>query len=447
MPAFLACGADAPALDMGIDVRNGEFRIREMVAKERGRRYVRYQLVGYLNGERVRKRFESHDEAIGEKRRLEVLAANTGEIRAANTRLSHEQLAESEAAFARLAGRSLTQAVDWYLSTYHKAHAEKSLLDAANSFLKDREPHVSAPAFRDYRRTMRDFVAFFSQRVAVSTLPFIHVDKARVVHVDNEQAEARIPDHGPANSPLVHTITTDDVESFLRSFDVGPKRFNNLRADLHAFFNFCVARPRQWIRENPVTPIAQFKIARGLPEIISEVRAAELMAYVEGYKGGERCKMRRGGLVPYFALCLFAGLRPSVEDGEIRKLAEHKDVTRLIDLQLGVVRITPEISKINAVRQVKIRSNLKAWLQRYPIDKFPIIVPNMEGHLAAIRKRFELGSDVARHTFISMHVAAFKSLGEAALEAGNSEAIIRRHYYNTVDEKAAARFWKIRPTR
>jgi hypothetical protein len=30
-----------------------------------------------------------------------------------------------------------------------------------------------------------------------------------------------------------------------------------------------------------------------------------------------------------------------------------------------------------------------------------------------------------RHTFISMFVAKFRSIGEAAIKAGNSEAIIR----------------------
>jgi hypothetical protein len=41
-----------------------------------------------------------------------------------------------------------------------------------------------------------------------------------------------------------------------------------------------------------------------------------------------------------------------------------------------------------------------------------------------------------RHTFISMHVAKFRSLGEAALQAGNSEAIIKKHY---LDLKSTAR--------
>jgi hypothetical protein len=44
-----------------------------------------------------------------------------------------------------------------------------------------------------------------------------------------------------------------------------------------------------------------------------------------------------------------------------------------------------------------------------------------------------------------MHVARFKSLGTAALEAGNSETMIRRHYLNLVSEADANKFWSIKP--
>jgi hypothetical protein len=169
------------------------------------------------------------------------------------------------------------------------------------------------------------------------------------------------------------------------------------------------------------------------------------MRYVQAYRGGPRSKRPAGYLIPYFALCLFAGLRPSVRDGEIRKLGDSPDVAKLIDTKLGVIRITPEISKIGSVRQVKIRPNLGAWLSRYPLEKFPVTVPGMQDAITEIRRKFELSDDVLRHTYISMHVGKFKSLGEAALEAGSSEAMIRKHYLNLVGESDAARFWRIVP--
>jgi hypothetical protein len=52
-----------------------------------------------------------------------------------------------------------------------------------------------------------------------------------------------------------------------------------------------------------------------------------------------------------------------------------------------------------------------------------------------------------RHTFISMFVAKFRSLGEASLQAGNSESIIRKHYLELKSEAEAAQFFGILPER
>jgi len=38
-------------------------------------------------------------------------------------------------------------------------------------------------------------------------------------------------------------------------------------------------------------------------------------------------------------------------------------------------------------------------------------MPNFDKRVKAIRKEFDLGHDVLRHTFITFHVAKFKSVG------------------------------------
>jgi len=54
---------------------------------------------------------------------------------------------------------------------------------------------------------------------------------------------------------------------------------------------------------------------------------------------------------------------------------------------------------------------------------------------------------VMRHTFISMFVARFRSMGEAALQAGNSESIIRKHYLDLKSKEEAEQFFSIRPAK
>jgi hypothetical protein len=41
---------------------------------------------------------------------------------------------------------------------------------------------------------------------------------------------------------------------------------------------------------------------------------------------------------------------------------------------------------------------------------------------------------------------AFGSFAETAIEAGNSETIIREHYFNAITKAKAREFWKIEPT-
>ena len=63
-------------------------------------------------------------------------------------------------------------------------------------------------------------------------------------------------------------------------------------------------------------------------------------------------------MVPYFALTLFAGIRPDYQDGEISKLA-HQDIR----MDTDVILIEPEVSKVNEKRSIDIQPNLKVWLK------------------------------------------------------------------------------------
>src|SRR5215469_9989362 len=97
-----------------------------------------------------------------------------------------------------------------------------------------------------------------------------------------------------------------------------------------------------------------------------------------------------GAFVPFFALCLFAGIRP---DGEISKLPAAD-----VRLENNAINIEPWVSKVNMRRLVTIQPNLAAWLGAYPLDKYPIVPPkdkmkNVAGKLSRIRTQFGLAHD------------------------------------------------------
>ncbi|MDP0497957.1 MAG: hypothetical protein Q7Q73_17280, partial [Verrucomicrobiota bacterium JB024] len=84
--------------------------------------------------------------------------------------------------------------------------------------------------------------------------------------------------------------------------------------------------------------------------------------------------------------------------------------------------------------------------EKYPVSEYPIVrTKRFEDMWAQVRERFSLPHDVLRHTYISMTVGAFRSVGDTALQAGNSEAIIRQHYLDLKSEAEADAFWRIVP--
>ena len=286
-------------------------------------------------------------------------------------------------------------------------------------------------------RALRDRVADARDLIEAARRPGVR-DIARAVV--ERLAGARWPD--------VHEMGLGDVEGFLRSLRAkdgqGPasrKSWNNGRADLHAFFAWAAGEKKgrkisgaaRLISENPAAAVAKHRLGRGLPEVLTVDQSREVLHYAAAHEGG--------ALAKYFALALFAGLRTG-PDGELHKLAGQPDRAKWIDLPRGVIHVQPEISKTHQYRQVTIRPALHAWLTRFSGEIWP---RNGDRMLKHVRARFALGHDVLRHTFFSFLVAAEGSVERAALEGGNTESILRRHYLNLSTVGEAGGFWKILP--
>lgn len=387
--------------------------IREIVESKGGHEWVTHLVQGWReNGRWQRKRFRDRNEAEAFVALKQIEITNGSEFHSVTTRLSPEAVAEAEIALARLGGRyTLDQAVSYFLTHYAEPEERKALSDAVKGYLDAKE----RAGVRD--RTLRQLDSTFGQFLAF--------------------AERR----GIAE---VHEIAPDDVEQYLRSLrgkdGAGPaskQSWNNRRAELRAFFGWCADKGQRWIASNPASDVTRFdkkQIARGRPDTLTASQAQDLLDYVATYKGGI--------YITYFALALFTGLRTG-PDGELHKLARHPDRATLIDLKRGVLHVQPEISKTGMYRQVPIRDNLRAWLFSAPSPE--ILPPGYDADIKAIRKRFNLSHDVMRHSFFSHHVAAFRSVGAAALEGGNTEQVVRDHYLNLALSDEGEAFWRIAP--
>lgn len=269
------------------------------------------------------------------------------------------------------------------------------------------------------------------------------------------------------DNPLVHEVTPQQVEAFLRGLrakngtDKASRRSWEIhRGALHAFFVWSATRDpasnRPYTFSNPVESIRKFS-ARQVREEQDAKPATTLPGDVLRLFS---CLMRwRGGvLVKPYAYLYFAGLRPD----ELKRIAgmredelnrkeglspeERKRLgsreAELVNLKTRTITVPANVSKTRHERQINISDNLAAWLEAFPGEMIPV---NFEALNKKVRKHFNLSHDEARHSFISYHVAHHRSIGDAALQAGNSEAIVKRHYLNTHTREEGAEFFRIVP--
>jgi integrase len=281
-----------------------------------------FQLYARLDGKRFRKNFPTRAEAEAERQVQEVqwLQRETG-IRTAATRLTDEQLHEAESVFRRIAGHTqpLSFYVEFALANYRAPVTQKLLTEAVTEFLviKDHELEQDVLSEPYLTRVKRDL--------------------------------KRLQKHFPGAT--VAELTGARLLGYFEARRAAHKTFNNRRGVVSAFLKF--ALQRDWIADNPLAkiPARRLRRRRGCATTFSAAQAAGLMACVEE---------QYPTAVPFFALCLFGGIRPCLRTGEILRLQPVH-----VKLDANLIHIDGEVSKVREPRNVTIQPNLAAWLRAY----------------------------------------------------------------------------------
>jgi len=383
-------------------MKSKSIKIKTVVRNIRGKGYKHFVVRGTVDGVRVSKSFSDRSQADAERQRLEILRKNDASNLRVISRLTDEQARDAETAIRLLGARksTLADAVSFYLENYRGTENAPSLADALAQYLAER--------------------AGDAQRGAITTRQY------RGIKHELNRLAADFPDH------RLDLLTAPGLKTYLESSAAGLKTLNNRRGYLSTFFNYCLNR--DWLTQNPVDRIPSHRLsrARGVAETLTATQAADLMAFLESSHGGR--------MVNHFGLSLFAGIRPDWKDGELSKFRPE-----FINWETGVIVLPPSATKTNEKRTIRLSPILRVWLTRYPLESFPAVPTRCRDLRLEVRKKFSLGHDVLRHTFISMLVARDRSVGDAALQAGNSETIIRKHYLDVKSTDEAASFWSILP--
>ena len=144
-------------------------------------------------------------------------------------------------------------------------------------------------------------------------------------------------------------------------------------------------------------------------------------------------------LVPFFALCFFAGIRPET----VERLGwEHIEKSRVF--------IPLELNKTPYDYEVPVRPNLAAWLNLTPPEqrKGPIWTAGVRKHMVGkVRRKSGVRwiPDGPRHTFGSC-VCALEGTEKAVEQMGHrSPTMLYRHYRKLIGKEQAQALFEIFP--
>jgi integrase len=229
------------------------------------------------------------------------------------------------------------------------------------------------------------------------------------------------------NGEMIATITSAQIDDWLRSLDVSRVTRNHYRRLIVLAFNFAVQRG--YATGNPAKKTAKAKEPKTDIGILTVMQTSALLDNAAPE------------IQPYIAIGLFAGLRRA----EIERLDWSE-----IDFDSGLIQVKAEKAKGARKRFVTMQPNLREWL--IPLRKFKGNVRSPEN----FRQLFDEAREAAgivewpdnalRHSFASYHLAQFKNAASTALELGHHDSRVTfAHYRELVKPKEAERYWNIRP--
>ena len=231
---------------------------------------------------------------------------------------------------------------------------------------------------------------------------------------------------GRSRRPLAG-IAASEVEKWLFSQGWAQKTQAGYLGDVKTLFAFAVRRG--YLDRNPA-----LGVERPSPDQAAGRQSVAIHTPDQVRAVLDHARKADLDVMRHLAVRYFAGLRTS----EAHQIRESD-----LRLDQGLIEVPALKSKTRSRRLVTIQPCLAAWLA-------------LGGELRAlspdrsVRRVLRLSGvpwphNVTRHSFCSYHLAAFGNAGRTALEAGNSEAMIFKHYRALVRPAAAAAYWEIFP--
>ncbi len=365
------------------------------------------------------------------KRRFDSYATEVEAIEAASELVN--KLSTRDVVAAAMTNK---EAAEYAASVEALAPFNVSVLTAARTIadcLPILEGNLAAliPALKDYaRRNPANLPAVTVQNAVEQFIASKQKDQLRERSLDDLQD--RLGRFASDFQITVSKVTGPELSDWLDSLKVGPQSRLNYRRVLNNFFAWAESKGYILRGENPVATLPEVKILRD--QAISVYTPEQLKALLAAAPGEFQAVL---------AILAFAGLRPD----EAQRL-DWRD----IDLAEGFIHVTGRGSKTRTHRHVPILDPLRAWLGLHAKQEGKVWTGTSNQFTVARRQtvrtsKVKWHQDGLRHTFISCRLAILNDTARVAIEAGNSEDVIVRHYRHLRTERQAQAWFAVLPHR
>ena len=222
----------------------------------------------------------------------------------------------------------------------------------------------------------------------------------------------------------VHRITPEEIKDWMKGKDWSPLTRKVNITVLIGFFNWCIEKGMA--SDNPCKKLEKPLIDHKEVQVFSVSEVREIL---------KTAIENDSGLTPYFAIGIFAGLRPNSE-------LSHMDWSNVKD---DVIEVNSFKVRSARRRFVTIQPNLRQWLNiggELPVERLKTRRDNI---IKASGVKWI--SDGMRHSFGSYHLANFHDSGKTSAEMGHSKPeTLFNHYRERISSQAAMEFWSIVPS-
>lgn len=370
---------------------------------------TRYTLVWYDGGVRRRKVFDDLDAAKAHAQEVGAGIAN-GELAVATMRPADRDSYVTAVRELAPTGVPLLDAVRQYVAAMAVLPPGTSLLEAASAY-------AQRSAGAAGRKPLPELVEEF-------------VKKERLSERYVETIRAHLRRLAKRFVTGIGNVRAKDLRAWLNDITESPKSFNNYRGSIVTFF--------KWAKEQGHLSSEVITEAEKTSRLDEDDADVAIFTPDEMKKLLERAddEMRL-----YLVLAGFAGIRRE----ELMRM--H---WRHIDFKLWRFKLDKSVTKTGAKRNFAIVLSLRAWLEHLQVTKRTgKIFEDEELPERVIAFAREIGvewkQNVLRHSALTYRTAQTKNQPQVALEAGNSVAMVRKHYDDVAGEEEAQAWFGILP--